>query len=155
MGWLSRLKPTDATLIHLIRFFMFNVGGALLPLSIIWSIRSMAEFAEPREGYAAEWLFFGIMVSATAIGDMMDESRRIGYPPLFYLLNLALVIGIAYLAAIYGSYQLAVLVEPEVANLHTNIGIRSFRIAMALFSVSMLVEVTIARIRGSAPQAHP
>ena len=133
---------------HMIRFLMYNFVGALLPLSISYIIRQVASIPPSPGVYAPELLFFAIMVSATALGDITDETKMIGKAPVFQLLKGALLFGSLGLAAIYGMNQYDTIVGPGNDTFRSNITNFTLVCAIILFITSFLAETLIAKIRG-------
>ncbi len=134
---------------HLIRFLMYNFVGALLPLMISWTVRHLANIPASSDVYAPELLFFAIMISATAIGDVTDEQRVLGNEPLFQLIRGVLLFGAIAIAAVYGMYQYDAIVGPGNTAFHRNISVFTLVVAIFLGATSFLAEVLLARIRGA------
>lgn len=130
---------------------MYNFVGALLPLMISWTIRYISEVPAPPGVYAPELLFFGVVISATALGDLTDEEKLAGSSPIFQLVKGVLLFGAITTAAIFGVYQYDVIIGPGNSIFRTNITGFSLVIAIVLFITSLLTEILIAKIRGAAP----
>ena len=106
---------------HLIRFLVYNFIGALLPLFIAFSIRKTANIPPTPGVYAPELLFFAIMISATALGDITDETKIVGNAPLFQSIKGALLFGAIATGVFYGMYQYDAIVGPGNPSFRSNI----------------------------------
>lgn len=133
---------------HMIRFLMYNFVGALLPLAISYVIRQVADIPALPGVYAPELLFFAIMISATALGDITDEAKMVGKAPVFQLIRGALLFGSLGVASIYGMNQFDSIVGPGNINFRNNITNLTLICALTLFVTSLLAETLIAKIRG-------
>ena len=127
---------------------MYNFIGALLPLMVSYIVRQVSAITALPGVYAPELLFFAIMVSATALGDITDETKIIGNAPVFQLVKGALLFGSLGLAAVYGMYQYDTIVGPGNIAFRNNITNFTLICALALFFTSLLAETLIAKIRG-------
>jgi cellulose synthase/poly-beta-1,6-N-acetylglucosamine synthase-like glycosyltransferase len=132
---------------HMIRFMMYNCLGALLPVGIAWLLRCLSGVYAVAGAYAQEWLFFAVMISATSLGDLTDETNIIGSNPRFQIAKGTLLMGCIFVAAIYGTYQYDVIVGSGNLSFRSNIGNAAVVLAAALFVLSTTVEVYIAKIR--------
>lgn len=130
---------------YLVRFIMYNLVGALLPLGISFTIRQVASVQAQPGVYASELLFFGIMISATALGDITDESKKLGSDVLFQIIRGALLFGCIGVAAIFGVYQYDAIVGPGNQNFRLNITNLSIVTSSFLLITSLLAEILIAR----------
>ena len=153
MRVLSRIRPSSKATSHMIRFVMYNLVGALLPLLISWTVRRIGDVLDPPGAYAPELLFFAVMISATALGDLTDE-KELGGQPVFQLMKGTLLFGAIVVAAIFGVHQYDIILGPGNLTFRTNITSYALLLAIALFVTSMVAEMLIARIRGAA-QASP
>lgn len=141
----NRLGFSSISIAYLVRFLMYNLVGALLPLIISFTIRHVTSVQAPPGVYASELLFFSIMISATALGDITDESENLESDVLFQLIKGALLFGCIGVAAIFGVYQYDAIVGPGNQNFRLNITSLSTFIASILFGTSLLAEILIAR----------
>lgn len=135
---------------HIIRFLTYNFVGALLPLAISWTVRRIGDVPARPGVYASELLFFAIMISATSLGDITDETRMVGNAPLFQLIKGALLFGAIGAAAIFGMYQYDAIIGAGNATFRGNITDFTLVVAAFLFATGLVAEILIARIRGAA-----
>jgi hypothetical protein len=135
---------------HLIRFLMYNFIGALLPLMVSWTVRRISDISAFPGAYAPELLFFAIMISATALGDITDEVKIVGKAPTFQLVKGALLFGAIAIASVYGMYQYDTIVGPGNIAFRNNITNLTVVLASILFVTSLLAELLVAQIRGKA-----
>ena len=100
--------------------------------------------------YAPELLFFGIMISATALGDITDEARIIENTLLFQAIKGVLLFGAIGVAALYGMYQYDAIVGP--GNIAFRSSITGVTLVAAVFSflTSFSAEFLLVKIRGAA-----
>ncbi len=122
-------KPTFWT--YLIRFLMYNFVGALLPMAISLIIRYLASSPSVPGIYAPELLFFAVMISATALGDITDETEITKNSPVFQFVKGALLFGAIAVAAIYGMYQYDSIIGLGNAKFRENI--TEFTLILSLF----------------------
>jgi hypothetical protein len=126
---------------------MYNFIGALLPFMISWTVRRVSDISASPGVYAPELLFFAIMISATALGDITDEVKIVGKAPSFQLVKGALLFGAIGVASIYGMYQYDTIVGPGNIAFHNNITNFTLVFALILFVTSLLAEILVAKIR--------
>jgi hypothetical protein len=146
----GQLQPLRFFSSDLIRFLVYNLVGALLPLIISWTVRHLANILPSSGVYAPELLFFAIMISATAIGDITDEARVIGTSWLFQLLRGTLLFGAIGAATVYGMYQYDSIIGPGNTAFRGNITNFTLTIGIVLFFVSLLAEILVSKIRGAS-----
>jgi NO-binding membrane sensor protein with MHYT domain len=133
---------------HLIRFLMYNFIGALLPLFISLFIRNIANITHRPGVYTPELLFFSIMISATALGDVTDEIK-LYKKTIFQLIKGALIFGSIGAAIIFGMFQYDAIVGPGNIGFRENITKYSLTIAVFLFITSFMAEFLVAKINGN------
>jgi len=146
--------PAAATLSmwpRLLRFLIYNVVFALVPLMLSIIIRQLSNVTAPAGVYAPELLFFAVMVSATALGEISDEARLTGSEPLFQILRGLLMIGAVGAGALFGMYQFDQIVGPGSLAFRENITILALVMGIIFFILSMAAEVLLGRIQRSAP----
>ncbi len=132
---------------YLIRFLMYNFVGALLPLLISLFIRHISNIIPHPGVYTPELLFFSIMISATALGDVTDEIKLYGNKA-FQLTKGLLLFGSIGAAGIFGMFQYDAIVGPGNVPFRENITKYSLIIAVFLFLVSFMAEFLVAKIKG-------
>ncbi len=143
-------RSTSALAAHLIRFLMYNFVGALFPAFISFLLHTVANVPAPSGTYAPELLFFAIMISFTALGDITDETRVSGDSPFFQLIKGILSFG-AFTAAVFlGAYQLNVIAGLGSTSFRDNITTWTLIIATFLFLPSFATEFFIAKIKAEA-----
>jgi hypothetical protein len=133
---------------RLIRFLMYNFVGALLPLFISLFIHHIANMTPHSGVYSPELLFFSIMISATALGDITDEIKLFKLS-IFQLIKGLLIFGAIGAAIIFGMFQYDNIVGPGNIAFQENITKYSLIIAIFLFFVSFIAEFLLAKINGS------
>jgi len=148
---LGRVRPASASVSHVIRFLTYNFVGALLPLIISWTVRRLGEVPAPPGVYAPELLFFGVMISATALGDITDETKILGNAPSIQLIKGTLLFGAIGVAAIFGMYQYDAIIGSGNSAFRSNITDVTLIVVSVLFLASLTAEILIARIRGATP----
>lgn len=134
---------------HLIRFLMYNLVGALLPLFISLFIHYICNITPHAGVYTPELLFFSIMISATALGDVTDEIKL--YEKMtFQLTKGILIFGSIGAAIIFGMFQYDAIVGPGNILFRENITKFSLIIAIFLFLISFITEFIVAKIKGNS-----
>ncbi len=146
----TRFRISSKSASHLIRFFMYNFVGALLPLAISLLVHRLGEIQPAPGAYAPEILVFGIMICATALGDLTDEAKIVGSDPQIQVVKGILIFGGLAIAAIFGVYQFDAIIGSGNAVLRTNIANAAIIMSGIAFAVGLSAEVLIAKIRGEA-----
>lgn len=127
---------------------MYNFVGALLPLFIALFIRHISNIT-PRPGvYTPELLFFSIMISAIALGDITDEIKLFK-KTMFQIVKGILMFGSIVSGIIFGMYQYDAIVGPGNIPFREHITNSSLIIAVFLFLTSFVAEFLIAKIKES------
>lgn len=98
-----------------VRWLVFNVVFALLPLFSVWIFRLLLnkEAIERNNDYP-ETLFFAIMVCATALGDVHGRNNTQKYNLMYVCLEGGLLLGAIGLAIIYGGLKLGSVLNPPL-----------------------------------------
>lgn len=133
---------------HLIRFLIYNFFGALLPLFISLFIRHISNITHRPGVYTPELLFFSIMISATALGDITDEIK-LYKKTSFQIIKGVLIYGSIGAAIIFGMFQYDAIVGPGNIPFRENITKSSLVISVILFLTSFSAEFLIAKIKAS------
>ena len=136
---------------RIIRWFTFNVIFALLPLVVLLLLRFFAGklTAEDMAG-SPEILFFALMLSATAMGDLSEVVPGVGWNPTFGVLGSSLMIGAVFSAILYGSLLSSFLFETTFGAhaelFRSRLFIVSVSLAVLLLAVSTTTEILLGRI---------
>lgn len=120
-----------------------------MPLSISWVVRKLGEVQAAPGAYAPELLFFGVMVSVTALGDLTDEEKSVGADWMIQLLKATLLFGALAVSSIFGVYQYDVIFGSSNITFRSNITLFALISSSLLFLASLLAEIVVAKIRGS------
>lgn len=131
------------------KFLSYNLFGALLPLIISWGVRQLSGVAATEGVYAAELLFFAVMISTTALGDLSDETKHLAKTLFYELIKGGLRFGALGVAAIFGAYQYDSIFSPSGSAFRQNITTFSLYVAIALFVLSLVAEIMVVRIRNT------
>jgi hypothetical protein len=141
-----RMPSTAST--RLVRWFTYNLGFALLPLASGLLLRELADRSNQDASLlSSEVLFFSLMVSATALGDLADVSPHISGGWTLTLCRSALLLGAILSAILYGSFLYDTLLSTGLPEFRSRVFTFSRWLASVLFVLSTLVEVLLARIR--------
>ncbi len=133
---------------RLLRWFTFNVVFALFPLITAILFRKLAGKLTPDDiAQSPEILFFALMISATALGDLSEVIPSVGLDALLGALAAILLIGSIFSAILYGGllYNSIMDTDPIFRARLLNY---SIFLAVSLFGVSTLTEVMLGRIAG-------
>jgi uncharacterized membrane protein len=136
---------------RLIRFLTYNLFFALLPLIISIVLRLLRNIVVPGGAYASELLFFGIMISATVMGDMTDEIKLIGGDAKFELMRSIMMYGAVFSAILYGSYFYDSISPNGNSIFQSNVSTLSIFLAIMLFSAGTSIELLIVKIQKVNP----
>jgi hypothetical protein len=130
---------------HIIRFLSYNFLGALFPVLISLIVHGLGK-KEPTPGiYTPEFLFFAVVISATALGDITDEKKLVQNNPLVQLVKAMLLWGALSVAVIYGLYLYGAIIGPENQEVRNRVSCISPIIAVVLFLASLLAEIMLAK----------
>lgn len=135
----------------MIRWFTFNVIFALLPLIVLLLLRFIAgKLTAADMAGSPEILFFALMLSATAMGDLSEVVPGVGWNPTFGVLGSSLLIGAVFSAILYGSLLSSFLFETALGTqaiyFRSRLFIVSISLAVLLLAVSTVTEVLLGRI---------
>ena len=131
----------------MVRWFTYNLAFALLPLASNLLLRALAGRSHDHSLLSAEVLFFALMVSATALGDLADVSSHISGGWILALCRSSLLLGAILSAILYGSFLYDTLLSKGLPAFRERVFEFSKWLAVALFVLSTLVEMLLARIR--------
>lgn len=134
---------------RLVRWFTFNVVFALFPLATALLFRNLAgKLTTDDIAKSPEILFFALMVSATALGDLFELFPSIGWDALLSTMGAILLIGAMFSAILYGGLLYNSMVEAGAEAFRSRLLTYSVILAIALFAVSTATEVMLGRIEG-------
>lgn len=126
-----------------IRWVIFNVLFALLPLFSVWFFRLLLNKGaiETTADYP-EILFFSIMVCATALSDVNGRDNVKKWNLLYLSLEGGLVLGAIALAIIYGGLKLISILDPPIVPKPETLRM-IFVLITVLFITSVVSEILI------------
>jgi hypothetical protein len=107
---------------RILKWFIFNVFFGLLPLILAVSFRALAgqEFY-PTIRDSPEILFFVLMITTTAMGDLFEMSVRVGWDLILASLFFGMLVGAVVAAAFYGGLVYSTLMTPEATGFRTGL----------------------------------
>jgi hypothetical protein len=121
-------------MIRLLRWCFFSVAFALLPLAlaVFMPYLVLGERADPHRLVrgSPEMLFFCLMISATALGDLFEVSRG-RWRALVYGLGVVLLLTAVLSAILYGSFLHDILMSADGRG-RLDFQTRMFRLSTAL-----------------------
>lgn len=133
---------------RILRWFFMNVVFALIPLCASISIHSFAGKLQGSSwGFCPELLFFSVMLSVTALGDLTDTARGVGNDWLFVLACGVLALSAVWSALMYGVYLYANISGPVPQPFQGSLFTMSVCIAISVFILSAFAEILVSRIR--------
>jgi hypothetical protein len=134
---------------RLVRWFTFNVVFALFPLITAILFRDLAgKLTSDDIAKSPEILFFAIMLSATALGDLVEIFPSIGWDVLLGAMAAILFIGAVFSAILYGGLVYNSMIETGAESFRSRLLFYSMFLAIGLFAVSTATEVMLGRIEG-------
>jgi hypothetical protein len=136
---------------RLIRWVTFNVIFALLPLIVLLVLRQLAgKLSSDDLAASPEILFFALMVSATAMGDLSEVLPAVGWSPTFGILGSFMLLGAVFSAILYGGLLSSLLfgdiLGPAAKSFRSGLLIMSVCLAVVLLIVSTLTEILLGKI---------
>jgi hypothetical protein len=134
---------------RLVRWVAFNVVFALFPLITALLFRHLAgKLTADDIAKSPEILFFALMLSATALGDLFELFPTIGWDTLLAAMGAILLIGAVFSAILYGGLLYNSMVEAGGESFRSRLLMYSALLAIGLFAVSTATEVMLGRIEG-------
>ena len=135
---------------RLVRWFTFNIAFALLPLGAAVLIRSLAgKLTREALANSPEILFFALMISATAVGDLVAVSKPEDNGTVFQILWSALLLGAVSAALLYGVFLYASIMNPAASDFRVGLWSISKWLAVTFAIVSTLAEAWIGHMEAS------
>ena len=136
---------------RLIRWFTFNVVFALVPLVVLLGMRYLTgKLTGDDIAASPEVLFFALMVSATAMGDLFELIGSTDWKPSLGILGSSMLLGGALAAILYGALVSSLLyndaIGPDAKSFRSGLLIVSLALGLVLLVVSTLTEVLIGRL---------
>lgn len=120
---------------------------ALLPLGAGLLLRALAgKFTTETLANSPEILFFSLMVSATALGDLSELAEPLGWDLTIRVLRSALFLGAMFSAILYGSFLYDRVIGPGSEGFRLRLLQVSAWLAVVFFTVSTIAEILLARI---------
>lgn len=134
---------------RLVRWFTFNVVFALFPLVTALLFRDLAgRLTADDVAKSPEILFFALMVSATALGDLFEIFPSIGWDALLGIMGAILLLGAVFSAILYGGLLYNSMVETGAESFRARLLGYSMFLAVGMLAVSTATEVLLGRIEG-------
>lgn len=132
---------------RLVRWFTYNLGFALLPLIASITLRALnGSLNAQAVANSPEILFFALMVSATAMGDISEFSVPVGWDLRFRVFWSCLLLGAVWSAILYGGLLYDSIIGPGSPSFKSRLLVLSIIVAVLLFFVSTIVEALLGRI---------
>ena len=134
---------------RLVRWFTYNLGFALLPLVAAVTLRVLnGTLTTQAVSNSSEILFFALMVSATAMGDISEVTVPVGWDLRFRVFWSCLLLGGIWSAILYGGLLYDSIIGPGSPSFRSRLLVLSIIVAVLLFLVSTIVEILLGRIIG-------
>ena len=132
---------------RLVNWFTFNVAFALVPLGALLALHALnATLTLETVADSPEVLFFSMIVSATALGDLQNMSTHPTKWDLVYrILWGVLMLGAVLSAILYGFLLYDTVVAPDLSAFRSNLLRVSLALAVVYGVLSTLVEALIGR----------
>jgi hypothetical protein len=122
---------------------------ALLPLCAALFLRFLTgKLTVEAVANSPEILFFALMVSATAMGDLSEIATPVGWDVTFKILGSALFLGAVWSAILYGCLLYDNIVGPGSLAFRSQLFRVTVGLAIGLFLLSTIVEVILGKIEG-------
>lgn len=131
---------------RMIRWITYNLAFALLPLLAAVTMQMLnGTLTTQFVANSPELLFFALMVSATAMGDISEITTAIGEDIRIRISWSCLFFGAVWSAILYGALLYDSIIGPNSASFQQRLLTLSIFVATLLFIVSTFVEVILAR----------
>ena len=135
---------------RLVRWFTFNIAFALLPLGAAILIRSLSgKLTREALANSPEILFFALMISATAVGDLLAVPKPEDNGIVFQILWSALLLGAVFAALLYGVFLYVSIMNPAASDFRVGLWGVSVWLAVTFAIVSTLAEAWIGQMEAS------
>jgi hypothetical protein len=132
---------------RLVHFFTYNVLFALFPLANSLFLHSLGNNEPFGEALAKspELLFFGLMVSAIAMGDLTDIVAPARWTFIVKILKSALLLGIIWSTFLYSCMNYTNIIDRFISFQIRLLSVTIF-LTCGLFLLSLIVEIIIGII---------
>ncbi len=132
---------------RILRWLTFDFIFALFPFIFTVLLRYlMGTLSIDHLAESPEILFFAIMVSATATGDLHAIATPVGWDNLLRSLYSITLLGAVFCSVLYGTFLYDTLMGSNSLDFRQNLFDLSIAITIAMTLISFVVEVLIARI---------
>lgn len=132
---------------RLIRWITFDIVFALIPFILILVLRFLTgSLSVQTLSSSPEILFFAIMVSATATGDLYGLADPLGWDVQLRILFSFMLFGAVFSAILYGSFLYDTIIGSISPVFKENLFRLSIFLTSALAILAFLAEILIARI---------
>lgn len=133
---------------RLLRWFFFNLLFALIPLVVVLLLRWLAGRLTVRamEENLSEILFFALMVSVTAAGDVVEVYRFMTKDSLVYALMMFFMLGAVFSSVLYGFFHFDLMIGTGISAFRPRLLILSSSMAAILFVVGTITQVFLGRV---------
>ena len=132
----------------LVRWFTYNLAFALLPLVASVTLRALnGTLTTQAVANSPEILFFSLMVSATAVGDISEVAVPIGWDLRLRMFSSCLLLGAIWSSILYGGLLYDTVIGPGSPSFQSRLLTLSVLTAVLLGVVSTIVEALLGRIR--------
>lgn len=130
----------------LIRWFTYTILFALLPIAISLMLRFVFTSSIRQYNYAAELLFFTLMVSATTLGDIKDFNKQIGKDILMTIFFSTLLLLSIVSSILYSCSIICNIIESVKIDLYGNILILSICVSLLSSVLGTIVQILLAKV---------
>jgi hypothetical protein len=121
---------------------------ALLPLAAAVTLQALNRTLTTQAvANSPEILFFALMVSATAMGDISEITIPVGWDLRFRVFWSCLLLGAIWSAVLYGGLLYDSIIGPGSPSFKLRLLVLSIIVAVLLFVVSTVVEALLGRIK--------
>ena len=134
---------------RLSKWFWFNFVFALTPLGLMVLIRILGDKLTLQDvADSPELLFFSLMISATSIGDAIENRKLDEKAMLFTNMWCALLFLAGVSAVLYGCFLLDSVLKLQLAAFRSNLLYVSILLAAASFGLSLATQIWIGKVEG-------
>jgi hypothetical protein len=132
---------------RLSRWFWFNFVFALMPLMLAILIRILSSKLSFQDiASSSEVLFFSLMLSATSIGDAIENSKLDKNHVRFTNMWCALLFVAIISSVLYGCLLLDTILNLQLAVFRSKLFYLSVLLALASFGISFSTQLWIAKV---------
>jgi len=132
---------------RLSKWFWFNFVFALTPLGLMILIRILGDKLTIQDiADSPELLFFSLMLSATSVGDAIENQKLNEGETLFMNMRYALLFLAVISAVLYGCFLLDSVLSLHLSAFRSNLLYFSILLAIASFAMSLATQIWIAKL---------